>query len=380
LKIAEARKLFPVFKNRTYLFSGGIAPANTRAAEAMQDHLDALTYNPSDYYHHSVHTATEVKHLFARLMHCDHDEIAITENTSSAINIATDLLRAKPGDNVVVDDFTYPSSIYPWLLPSHHGIEVRPVKQRDGFIHMQDIEKAIDDRTVALSVCHVSPFEGFRHDIAKLAEIAHACDAVLIIDGAQGAGAENLNLHESGVDFYGCCAMKWLLGAPGIGFLYVARKHLDKIPSRAGYVSGGFDVNNFKLVSNASRFELGKPSLMSLAYTKPGLEILLDLGMENVHKHILNLSGNIISGLKAHNIKVVTPEDPNHRMGIVAVHEHDADKLFETLHAYKIDLYAKSKTLPYYKGGFIQIAPHIYNNLEDVNRLIEALDAYHAQK
>lgn len=218
----------------------------------------------------------------------------------------------------------------------------------------------MDDKTTAISICHVSPFEGFRHNISKLAEIAHYHNAVLIVDGAQAAGALNFNLHKSKVDFYSCCALKWLLGASGVGFLYVAEKHLDKIPSRAGYVACGFDVKNFNLAKTASRFELGMPNLIGLAYTKPGLGILLEVGMDNVEKYILTLSGKIISGLKDRGINVVTPEDPEHRSGIVAIHMKDAGGLCQKLNKHGIDIYSNSLTLPYYKGGFVQIGAHIY--------------------
>ena len=87
----EVRALFPILKKRAYLFSGGIAPTTTRSLETTHKHLDYLTHNPDDLYVHTQDDLTAVRTVFAKLVHADVDEIAITEGTSAASNIAVDL-------------------------------------------------------------------------------------------------------------------------------------------------------------------------------------------------------------------------------------------------------------------------------------------------
>lgn len=378
---SQVRALFPGLKERAYLIVGAVAPVNTRSREALQRHLDSLTNDAVNLYYHALDEAKEVKRLFARLMHAEALEIAITESCSAASNIAVDLLDPTPGGNVVFDEFTYPSSIYPWLLPPRDHLEKRFVKPKDGLIRLEDMAEAIDDKTIAVSVTHVSPFEGFKHDLAQLAQIAHAHGALLLVDGSQAAGAMEINLHQAGVDFYATCAMKWLLGAAGVGFLYVAKKHLDKKPSRAGYIAaGGFNAHDFSLVPSAERLELGMPNLMGLAYTRPGLEILLEIGLDKVEKHVLDLAGYCLAGMKERGLNVLTPEAPEHRLGVIAAWFEEAVALNRFLLERGVETCTLSlKTNIPYPGSPFRVDPHVYNNREDIDRLLEGIDAFYAK-
>ena len=387
MKTEEARKLFPVFEQRTYLITGAIAPANTRSLEVMQKYLDTMAHDPLGTYPDvpdSLVATEEVRGLFARLMHADAEEIAITEGASAASNIAVDLIEPTPGGNVVFDEFSYPSSVYPWLIPPRDKVERRCVKPRNGLVHPEDIAKAIDDRTIALSVCHVSAFEGFRHNLPDLADLAHAHGAVLLVDGTQAAGAMDIDLHASGVDFYATAALKWLLGTAGVGFLYVSKRNLDRKPSRAGYTSaGGFDINRFSFVPTAKRYELGFPSLMGLAYAKPGLEILSETGLDQIERHVRDLAGYCIAGMKERGLNVVTPEEPAHRHGIIAAYFPEALELWLTLRIQGIDTGAvplQTSTSARYHGDLFRVDPHFYNNREDVDRFLEGVDAFFAKR
>ncbi|MBV9326665.1 MAG: aminotransferase class V-fold PLP-dependent enzyme [Chloroflexi bacterium] len=110
----------------------------------------------------------------------------------------------------------------PLVARAKSGTEIHHVAARDARVSIDDLAREVDDRTIALSVTHVSPLTGFRHDLAPLAELARAHGAYLVVDAAQSAGALDLDVRREGVDFLTTCAMKWLLGAPGVGFLLLA--------------------------------------------------------------------------------------------------------------------------------------------------------------
>ena len=243
------------------------------------------------------------------------DEVALVDHTSRGANLIVQMIEAD-GGNVVVDEYTYPSSIYPWQLSSRANIEIRQVAARDCRVHLADVARVVDDRTVAISVSHVSPKSGFRHDLAALSELAHAHAAVLIVDAAQSAGALNLDVRQLGVDFLSTCAMKWLLGAPGVGFLYVAREHVDRLePPQVGYAGvirprGAALTDPLAFRSGARRHEQGMPSLAGVAASRAGLDLLLDVGMATVEQHVLELSGACIEGLLARDLRLYT--QPQH--------------------------------------------------------------------
>ncbi len=364
----EARDLLPILQERAYLFSGGIAPTTGRTLESIRKHLEDLTYDPDDLFFRTHEDFQQVRRLFAELMGADEKEIVINDSTSAGSNLAAELIEPRPGGNVVFDEFAYPSSVFPWLLPPRDQVECRFVQPRDGLIHLQDMEHAVDDNTLAVSVAHITPMEGFRHDITALARMAHRHGALMLVDGAQSAGALDINLHETDVDFFSTTAMKWLLGPAGVGFLYVAQRHLNRIPPQAGYAGGGFDIHHFAPPPTADRFQLGMPNLIGMAATRPGLEILLEIGMENVEAHVLELSGQCISGLLERGLKVLTPAQAQHRGGVIAVEMDDSRELWHFLHQRGVDTF--------YDGNLFRVDPHIFNNQDDINRFLEGVDDY----
>ena len=369
----EVRLQFPILKDRAYLFSGGLAPTTTRTLEAMQRHIDKLTYDADEMYMHTNDDFVEARRLYAWLIGADQDEIVVNESTSAGSNLAVELIDPIPGSNVVFDEFAYPSSVFPWMLPPRDKVERRFVQPRDGIVHLEDVEKVIDANTLAVSVSEVTPGEGFRHNVPALAKIAYAHDALLLVDGAQSAGALNINVHDSGVDFYTTTAMKWLLGPAGVGFLYIARKHLDRIPSHAGYASSkGFGIHDFELVEGAQRFQLGMPNLFGMAATIPGLEILLETGMDKVEAQVLDLSGYCITGMKEKGMNVITPQEPEHRLGVIAAVMDDARQLWEFLYKRGVDTY--------YHENLFRVDPHVFNNRADIDRFMEGVDAYYADR
>ena len=364
----EARDLFPILQERAYLFSGGIAPATRRTLESVRKHLDDLTYDPDDLFFRTHEDFQQVRRLFAELMGADEKEIVINDSTSAGSNLAAELIEPRPGGNVVFDEFAYPSSVFPWLLPPRDQVECRFVKPRDGLIHLQDMEHAVDDNTLAVSVAHITPMEGFRHDVTALARLAHRHGALMLVDGAQSAGALDINLHETDVDFFSTTAMKWLLGPAGVGFFYVAQRHLNRVPPQAGYAGGGFDIHHFAPPPTADRFQLGMPNLIGMGATRPGLEILLEIGMENVEAHVLELSGQCISGLLKRGLKVLTPAQAQHRGGVIAVEMDDSRELWHFLYQRGVDTF--------YDGNLFRVDPHIFNNQDDINRFLEGVDDY----
>ncbi len=370
---ADVRSLFPILNERAYLFSGGIAPASTPMRTALEHHLAALTYNTGDLYPRFMDETRVLRERVAALLGADEAEIVVNDSTSTGSSLAVSLIAPKPGGNVVFDGFPYPSSVYPWMLPPRDGLERRFVQPRAGLIHLEDMERAIDDDTVAVSVSHVTPAQGFRHDITALARIAHDHGALLLIDGAQSAGGLNIDLHATGVDFFATTAMKWLLGPAGAGFLYVAKRHLERQPPSAGWVSTAqTDMEQLRLLPSAERFQLGMPNLMGVAATLPGIDILLETGMDTVEAHVLDLTGYCIDGLQERGITVRTPQDAAKRAGVITAEIDDAGPLQEFLTARGVDTY--------YLRNLFRVDPHIFNNRADIDRLLAGIDEFRSSQ
>ena len=375
---ADVRELFPILKERTYLFSGGHSPASTPALEAVQRLMGEWAGDTGDLYGRLHEEQDEVRRLFAGLIGADVDEVAVLDSTGSGENLAVEMIPVPAHGNVVFDEWSYPSAVYPWMLPPRDHIERRWVMSRVGVIALDDLARAIDDETVAVSISHVTQGEGFRQDLGAVSKLAHAHGALLLVDAAQSAGAVRIDVHAQGIDFLSAGACKWLLGAAGMAFFYAARPHMQDMPPHAGAPSAANEFTSpskgpFVPKVGAERFHLGIPNLLGLAATRPGLTALTETGMERVEAHVLGLSGRCITGLRERGIDVLTPDDPKKRGGVVAAVVDDAPAIEKFMRERRIDVY----------GGHtynrtLRIDPHVFNEDDDVDRLLAALDEYQA--
>ena len=114
----EARALFPILRERTYLFSGGHSPASTPALEAIRRLTDEWTYDMGGLYERLREEFDEVRRLFAGLIGADEDEVAIVDTTGAGSDLAIEMIEPRRGGNVVFDEWSYPSSVYPWYAPA----------------------------------------------------------------------------------------------------------------------------------------------------------------------------------------------------------------------------------------------------------------------
>ena len=375
----DVRSLFPIMEQRTYLFSGGHSPTSSRAREAIQRLTDHWSYDMGDLYGHQYEELEVVRRLFAGLIGADEDEVAVVDSTGAGSNLAVELIGPLEGGNVVFDEWSYPSSIFPWMLPPRDAVERRFVLSRNGVIELDDLAQAIDDDTIAVSISHVTQGEGFRQDLAAVSQLAHAHGALLLVDAAQSAGAVRIDVHEQGVDFLSAGACKWLLGAAGVAFFYGAGHLLERMPPHAGgpgavRESGSSARAGFTPKPGAGRFQLGIPNLLGLAATTPGLEMLTQVGMDRVEAHVLDLSGYCVAGLEERGFDVLTPAAPERRGGVVAVVMDDAPGVDRFLRQRSIDVYSGHTY-----NSTLRIDPHIFNNREDIDNFLAGLDDHTAK-
>lgn len=231
--IQRLREQFPITKKKVFMNHAGMSPLPKPVVEAMQkciDELGATGVISGD--------PDEPKKLFSRLIGADtHDEIAFVENTSMGLNIVAHMLNCTSGSNVVTTDLEYPSVVYPWL-GSRIGVEVRYVKNMKGKILLNNVERMVDDKTVALAVSHVEYVNGFRNNLRALANIAHEHGAYLIVDAIQSAGVIPIDVKRDNIDFLTTACYKWLLGPASAGFLYVRKDLIQEFePPFIGWAS-----------------------------------------------------------------------------------------------------------------------------------------------
>lgn len=363
------REQFPIVKNKVFLNHAAQSPLPKPVLEAMRKNLDEF----SEFGTISA-DVNEGSKFFAKLIEAEPNEIALVPNTSTGLNIIANMLNYPSGSNVVVTDLEYPSVVYPWLS-GRLGVEVRYVKNVGGKILLDDVEKAVDDKTVVVAISHVEYTNGFRYNLDSLAEIAHEHGAFLAVDAIQSAGAIPINVKRDDVDFLTASCYKWLLGPAGAGFLYVRKELIEKFePPFVGWASVKpevfetiefWDIWSLKLSETASRFEVGEPSWVSFVGAAAALQLILNVGIINIEKRILYLTNNLIEAVKEHGFKLQTPEDAECRSGIVNFLIDKPDERVKKLREKGIFVSARARG--------IRVSPHFYNTKEEIDRLVAEL-------
>ena len=285
------------------------------------------------------------------------------------------MLPVKRGDNIVISDMEFPSNVLPWLLLQRKGVEIRYAKSVNGLLHADAYEKVINDNTLAVSISYVTFINGFRHDVRAIADIAHSHGAFLIIDGIQALGAIKVDVKLDDIDFLSCGGAKWLLGPFGTGFLYVKGELINELePPLPGWANmdplmyekglrEGFDFSNLKWAKGARRFDSGTLSFASFIGLREALKLLNRIGMDNVEKRVLSLTGKIIEELMDLNVEITTPQEERYRAGIVHFLTKDPTMVTKILF--------KNKIIAAVRNGGVRVSPHFYNTEEELEKFLD---------
>jgi len=368
--IDKVRRWFPVTRNKVFLNHAAQSPLPKPVADAICKYAEDF----SNFGDTSIEWNNGGKTLFAKLIGAKPEEIALIENTSMGMNIAANVLHYPPGSKIVTTDLEYPSVVYPWLRRSL-GVKVHYVKNVNGKILLDDVEKAVDDKTVAVAVSHVEYVNGFRNNLRAISEIAHKHGAYLIVDAIQSAGAIPIDVKRDDVDFLATACYKWLLSPPGAGYLYVKGELIEKFePPFVGWASvkpevfetiDFWDIWSLRLSETASRFEVGSPSFISFVGAAEALKMILNFGIENIEGRILKLTDYLIASIKNLGLKLFTPEEKQYRSGIVLFKIQKPQELVAKLRQKGIVVSARAHG--------IRVSPHFYNTEDEIDKLVEEI-------
>ncbi len=375
MNISTYRKLFPVTDNLVYLNHAAVAPLSTRVVDKVTSFLEEYREFGSLHYERWMEYMDEVRGMAASLIGAERGEIAFVKNTSSGLSMVANGIAWERGDNIITADCEFPSNVYPWMNLAPRGVELRLVKERDGRIHIGDIEELIDDRTRLLSISWVEFVNGFRNDLKALGDLCEARKIYFCVDGIQGLGALDMNVEEFKIDFLAADGHKWLLAPEGIGIFYVSWRVMDELrPSQVGWHSVTNPTNylpyHFEFRDDARRFEEGSPNMMGIYALGASLETLLEIGTGRIEEAILSLNRRIATGLMDMGHSILTPFGDNERSGIL---------LFTPANGSVEGLYrhlAANRILCAIRPGGIRLSPHFYNNEEDVERLLKVIAEY----
>jgi cysteine desulfurase/selenocysteine lyase len=368
--VERIREQFPITEHKVFLNHAAQSPIPKPVADVIRRYVDEA----SNFGTAQKEWEDLGKPFFAKLVNAKAQEIAAVENTSTGLNIAANVLDVPRGSKIVTTDLEYPSVVYPFLR-KRLGLKVHYVKNVDGKIQLEDMEKAVDDRTAAVALSQVEYANGFRHDVRAISEIAHKHGAHLIVDAIQATGAIQVDVKKEDPDFLTAACYKWLLSPPGAAYLYVREELLERFePPYAGWASvkqevfnttDFWDIWKLEFSETATRFEVGSPSFISFVGAREALKMLLTAGIPNIERRILKLTDHLIESAKRLGLKLQTPEEKPCRSGIVNFRIDNPKKVAEELDKKGIIVSARANG--------IRVSPHFYNTEEEIDKLMEEI-------
>lgn len=369
------RELFPVCRTDAYFNNAGVAPTSTRVREAVAAWIDDLAAcgvrNENDW----EERAEALRANLSQLVGAHAREIAFVRNTSHGLGLVAEGLTWQPGDEVAVClDEEYPSNVYPWQHLATRGVVVTNVPARDGGLTTEALAAVWTPRTRLVAVSAVQYASGHRTDLAAVGRLCRERGAWLCVDGIQQVGAFPLDVHAAGVDFLAADSHKWMLGLPGIGFLFVSERAGAALrPSLVGWKSTveawNFDRFHFELRSDAAKLEEGTPAYPMLAGLAAAVGLLREAGPERIERHIA-ASVDAIARTAAALGYEVGPA-PQARAGIVTIAPRRPDRLA----ALAADCEARRVRVSVRRNR-LRVSPHIYNDDADLAALTDILRAH----
>lgn len=370
---------FAIPEGLTYINAAYTHPMPIAAAETVQK--EATSRSRPGRIDDPGHDAlgNEVKSQFAGLINAKLSEISFVSNTSTGENLVFNSLGIPgSGGNVVTDGLHFDGMLlHLQALQRDQGLDLRIAMPRDGRIELRDLERLVDKKTKLIELSLVAMYNGFQHDLKTVCDMAHASGAYVYADIIQAAGTTPIDVKASGVDFASCSSFKWLMGDFGLGFLYAREDLLPKIHrAQVGYHSGNIETHflpndppasvpfTWELGTDASaHFEAGSNAYGPMAALSISLPYIRKLGVEAIEEHRQPLLERLRKEMPRLGFEPITPTGT--KSALITFVVKDRKPVLNKLKRANINVRLGR--------NFLRVSPSVYNDMQDIDRLLEAL-------
>lgn len=375
-----------------YLDSGATSQKPTVVIEALKAYYEQDNSN----VHRGVHTlgnrATEgyegarekVRNFIGA---ASTKEVIFMRGTTTAINTVAASYgdaNVSEGDEIVITYMEHHSNIIPWqqLAKRKNAVLKYIDLEEDGTITLENVRKAITEKTKIVSVMHVSNVLGVVNPIKDITEIAHEHGAVMVVDGAQAAPHIKVDVQDLDCDFYAFSGHK-MCGPTGIGVLYGKQRHLEAMEP----VEFGGEMIDFVGLQESTwkelpwKFEGGTPIIAGAIGLAAAIDYLESIGLEAIEQHEHELAAYAMEQMSTiEGLTIYGPQDPSKRAGIVTfnlndVHPHDVATVLDMQGiAVRAGHHCAQPLMKWLNvSATARASFYLYNTKEDIDRLVAGL-------
>lgn len=368
MDVSAFRNRFPILENKTYF--------NSCSQGALSHEVEAATGAWLESWHQEgspwdqwVDQYEAGRHLFASLINARPEEVAIVASASAGVNALVSALNFNQRKKVVLGEFEFPTMGHIWLSQRSRGAEVIFAPASGNKMLVETYDSLVDRDTLIVPLTHMCFMNGFRSPVADVLRIAHDRGALVLLDDYQDCGTRPIDVKALQVDAYVAGTLKYLLGPPGVAFLYVREDLADSlVPTATGWFGQrnpfAFDVKLLDPAPGTRRFESGTPPIPSIYGAMAGAKLLQDVGLGRVAEEVRRLAKALIDGAAELGVKMKTPADS---VGpLIVLQTLDAERLVKLFGGHGIVCSSRHDGL--------RLSVHAYNTLDEVKSVLRLIE------
>lgn len=367
---------FPVARDSIFMAHAGVTILPRRVTKVMQGYLEmcSLQHQESGDVWRDLN---ETRTVAAKLIGAKASEISLLGPTSLGLSLVANGLTWQAGDEIVCYHDDYPANVYPWMDLQRKGVVLKFVKtDQPGAITPEAVERVLTSKTklVALASCHF--FTGYRIDVNAIGKMLRDRGILFCLDAIQTVGAFETRVDY--VDFLSADAHKWMLGPMAAGIVYVREEVQDLLrPS----LIGAWNVKSPNFIAQDTveferggrRYEPGVLNAVGIFGMKAGLEMLLELGIDQISARLLALKHHLVPQLQAQGFTVLPPVEGDRASGITTATRTEGvslEKIFEHLTRNRVVV-----SLRHNRAGqaHLRFSPHFYNTEAEIDRVCQLM-------
>lgn len=370
----ESRKYFPHIKTGLKYFNhASVGPISSIVKEKIDTYVSDRSEGIVENYFETIPQVKSAKERLSQLLNANIDEIAWIDNVSNALNVLANGIIWNHGDQIILNDLEFPSNVYPFLNLQKQGVEILFARSENGVIDLAQIEKLVSNKTKLISISLVQFLTGYKANIKAIGDFCRERNILFSVDGIQGAGVVQIDVKDCSVDFFTGGSQKWLMGLQGLSYFYISQNLLNKLEQKfVGWTSvkNAWSLLEYdlSLIDSAERFQNGTNSRVGIIALDASLSLFEEIGYSKIEDQILNNSQYLMKRLEEIGFELVLKDVQRQNLaGIITFKHKAADKIFNEL--------KRTNIIISLREGMIRISPHFYNNEEDLDLLIVALNS-----
>ena len=376
MKSIVSEKDFPTANKFVSLNAANVALMYHGAHQAIIEWQDDVALNGSNNFDGNSEETIfgELHQVASRLINAGPEDIAVGSSATELLCSLAWAISPSKDQNVVSTEIVFPSTVEPWQrVASSTGCEIRLAKEKNNFIHIDEIISLIDQHTAVVCISHVEYGNGQTFDLHLLAEATHEHGALLVVDATQSAGAIPIDVQACPIDALISGAYKWLCGPFGAAFMYLAPHLQTKLePGMVGFRSHknmwDLDASRIDYPQAAQKFDFSTMSFGCSVGLTRAINFLNDVGVKNIFQYNRQLADRLIEGLQARGAVITSPLEDKSRSSIVRAH-------FENIGSNKIIQSLKQAgVFVSRRGDSIRFSPHLYNSISDIDKALAEID------